>query len=71
MDIMFRWTYTLHNIFIFLFLNFDQFRNKYEGTEVTFKSTADLRSDSDSKQRTALELIKLYVQNKKNKNLVR
>ena len=57
-------------IFFYLY-DFDKFRNKYEGTEVTFKSTADLRSDSDSKQRTALELIKLYVKNKNNKNLVR
>ena len=59
-----------HYLYFFYF-SIDKFRNKYEGTEVTFKSTADLRSDSDSKQRTALELIKLYVKNKNNKNLVR
>ena len=58
---------------LFLY-HFDQFRNKYEGTEITFKSTAELRSDLALKQqRTALDLTKLYVHyfgHKKNKNLV-
>ena len=37
------------------------FRRKYEGTEIEFKSIADLRGDCDAYRLTTYQLIKCYI----------